>query len=65
MKIFTYIVIALAFFFIVINTLMLDFSNLFAGDSLVGLIGIVAALCSVAILLIFRISKSIENKYKN
>ena len=64
MKIFTYIIIALAVIFIGINATMLDFKNLFEGDSLVALIGIMAILCAVVILLIFRLSKSIDEKLK-
>ena len=64
MKIFTYIIIALAVVFIGINASMLDFKNLFEGDSLVALIGIMAILCAVVILLIFRLSKSIDEKLK-
>ncbi len=64
MKIFTYIVLVLAAISIVVNITMLDFKNLFEGDSLVALIGILAILCAVVILLIFRISKSIDDKLK-
>lgn len=64
MKIFTYIVLVLATISIVVNITMLDFKNLFEGDSLVALIGILAILCAVVILLIFRISKSIDEKLK-
>lgn len=64
MKIFTYIVFVLAAISIVVNITMLDFKNLFEGDSLVALIGILAILCAVVILLIFRISKSIDEKLK-
>jgi hypothetical protein len=64
MKIFTYIVMALAVVLIGINATMLDFKNLFEGDSLVAIIGIFAILCAVVILLIFNISKSIDNKLK-
>ncbi|GAA4763538.1 MULTISPECIES: hypothetical protein [Flavobacterium] len=64
MKIFTYIVLVLAAISIVVNITMLDFKNLFEGDSLVALIGILAILCAVVILLIFRISKSIDEKLK-
>jgi hypothetical protein len=44
---------------------MLDFNNLLEGDSFVALIGIVASFCAVLILLIFKMSKSIEEKFKN
>jgi Mg2+ and Co2+ transporter CorA len=59
MKIFTYIVLALATVLIGIN-----FKNLFEGDSLIALIGILAILCAVVILLIFRVSKAIDEKLK-
>ena len=64
MKIFTYIILALATVLIGINVMMLDFKNLFEGDSLVALIGILAILCAVVILLIFRMSKAIDEKLK-
>lgn len=65
MKIFTSILIILALALIVFNITLLDFDNLFSGDSLVGLIGIAASFCAVFILLIFRMSKMIEEKTKN
>ena len=65
MKIFTYIIIALATIFIGINFTRLDSSNLLVGESLIALIGIIAIICAVVILLIFRLSKSIEEKLKN
>lgn len=65
MKIFTSILIFLALALIIFNITLLDFDNLFAGDSLVGLIGIAASFCAVFILLIFRMSKMIEEKTKN
>ncbi|NMH24777.1 hypothetical protein [Flavobacterium solisilvae] len=65
MKIFTTILIVIAFALIVFNVTLLDFENPLEGDSLVALIGIAAALCAVFILLIFRMSKKIEDKLKN
>jgi hypothetical protein len=65
MKIFTTILIVVAFALIAFNVTMLDFSNLFEGVSLVALIGIAAAMCAMLILLIFRMSKKIEEKLKN
>jgi hypothetical protein len=62
MKIFTYIVFALALVFIGVNAAMLDFANLFEGKSLIAIIGILATLCAVVLLLIFNMSKSIANK---
>ena len=64
MKICTYIIVALAIVLIGINVSMLDFDNLFQGDSLIALIGILAILCAIVILLIFNISKAIDNKLK-
>lgn len=65
MKIFTSILVVIAIALIIFNITLLDFKNLFEGDSLVGLIGIVASFCAVCILLIFRMSKLIEEKSKN
>jgi hypothetical protein len=41
---------------------MLDFSNPTQGNSVVALIGVGASLCAVLILLIFKMSKKIEEK---
>lgn len=65
MKIFTIILMLLASALIIFNITMLDFNNLFKGDSLVGLIGISASICAVLILLVFRMSKAIEDKTRN
>ncbi|RZJ73872.1 hypothetical protein [Flavobacterium sp.] len=65
MKIFTSILVVIAIVLIIFNITLLDFNNLFEGDSLVGLIGIVASFCAVCILLIFRMSRLIEEKSKN
>ncbi|OWP85087.1 hypothetical protein BWK59_01940 [Flavobacterium davisii] len=64
MKVFTYIILVLGFVLIGVNVAMLNPEDLFNGDSLVALIGILAVLCAVVILLIFNLSKSIENKLK-
>ena len=64
MKYITYIAIAIIIGLIVMNAMILDFNNLFKGDSMVALISIVALLCAVCILLIFKMSKSIEEKSK-
>jgi uncharacterized membrane protein len=65
MKIFTTILMVIAFGLVVFNFTMLDFKNPMKGDSMVALIGIVASLCALFILLIFRMSKKIEEKLKN
>jgi hypothetical protein len=43
----------------------LDFEHLFEGNSIIALIGIAASLCAILILLIFRMSKMIQEKTKN
>jgi hypothetical protein len=64
MKIFTYILFILSFALIVFNITQLNFDDLLAQDSLIALIGIIAAFCAIIILLIFRMSKSIVDKLK-
>lgn len=65
MKTFINILIILAFGLVIFNITQLNFDNLFSGNSLIALIGVVASLCAVCILLIFRTSKAIQDKYKN
>jgi VIT1/CCC1 family predicted Fe2+/Mn2+ transporter len=62
MKIFTSILVVLALALIVFNITLLDFNNLFEGDSMVALIGIAASFCALFILIIFRMSKMVEEK---
>lgn len=62
MKIFTTVLMVLAVALIVFNITQLNFKNLFKGDSLIALIGIAASFCAIIILIIFRMSKSIEDK---
>ena len=65
MKIFTSILVVIALSLIIFNITLLDFDHLFEGNSIVALIGIVASFCAIFILLIFRMSKMIEQKSKN
>ena len=65
MKIFTYILIIIAISLIVFNITLIDFKHFNEGNSLVAIIGIVASICAVLILLIFRMSKSIVEKTQN
>lgn len=65
MKIFTTLLIFIAIALVVVNVMMLDFDRPFDGNSLVALIGIVASFCAIFILLIFKMSKRIEEKMKN
>lgn len=52
----------LALGLIVFNITLLDFENPLEGNSMVAFIGIAASICAVLILLIFRMSKNIEEK---
>lgn len=65
MKIFTTILILIAVALIIFNFTLLDFEKPFEGNSLVALIGIVASFCAVFILLIFRMSKKIDEQLKH
>ena len=56
------ILIILAITLIVYNVTMLNFENLFEGDSLIALIGIAASLCAIVLLLIYMTSKKIQRK---
>lgn len=62
MKIFTNILVFLAIALILFNVTLLDFKNPFQGESVVAFIGMAASFCAVLILLIFRMSKKIEEK---
>ncbi len=62
MKILIYTLMGLALALIIFNITLLDFNNLFEGNSFIALIGIVLSLCAVCVLLIFKTSKNIEEK---
>jgi len=62
MKFFIYTLLAIAVGLIAFNITLLDFNNLLVGNSLIALIGIIASLCAVCILIIFRLAKSIDEK---
>jgi hypothetical protein len=64
MKIFTNILFLITLIFIVANLLKLDYINPLKGDSMIALISLTASLCAFLLLLIFRMSKKIENKLK-
>lgn len=65
MKIFTNILLFIAIALIIVNVFLIDFQKPLEGNSMIALIGIVASFCAVLILLIFRMSKKIEEKLKN
>lgn len=65
MKLFTTLLILVAVGLIVFNITLLDFEHPTEGNSAVALIGILAAFCAVFILLIFKMSKKIDEKLRN
>ena len=56
------VLLILAISLIAYNATLLDFDNPMEGDSLIALIGILAALCAVVLLLIFHTSKRIQKR---
>lgn len=59
--VFLFLALGLAIY----NVTLLDFDNLFEGDSLIACIGIMASACAILLLLIFSASKKIEKKVKD
>ncbi|AWM13400.1 hypothetical protein NHF50_05620 [Flavobacterium sp. NRK F10] len=64
MKILTYVIMAVAIALIIFNLTQVDFSNPFQGDSTIASIGVVAGLCAIVLLLIFRAARKIDEKVK-
>lgn len=62
MKIFRYIIIAVAAGLLIYNTTKLNKDALFEGDSKVAMIGILAAACAIVMMLILTISFKIKEK---
>jgi len=62
MKTFTNVLVFLAIGLIIFNITLIDFKNPFEGNSMIAFIGIAASFCAVLILLIFKMSKCIEEK---
>jgi hypothetical protein len=50
---------------VIFNFTMIDFNKPFEGNSSIALIGVVASFCAIFILLIFRLSKKIDDKLNN
>lgn len=65
MKKITNFLFLIAIIFIGANLFKLDFNNPLKEESRIALISLLASFCAVLILLIFRISKTIEEKLKN
>lgn len=61
-KYLSLVLILLGIALIAYNVTMLNFESPFSGDSLIALIGIVAALCAILLVLIFNSSKKIQKK---
>lgn len=62
MKYVIYTIIALASMLLIFNLTLLDFDNLFVGDSSIALIGVFAALCTIVLMIILLVSKKIQQK---
>lgn len=65
MKIFSYVVMAIALALIIFNITQVDFDKPFEGNSTIALIGIVSGFCAIVLMLIFRMSKIIDEKTKH
>lgn len=65
MKIFIYILMALALAVIVYNATLLDFNDLLAKDSSIALIGILAAAIVIVLLGILLTSKAIDKRHRS
>lgn len=65
MKYIAYTIIVLAIALGVYNATKLNFEALFEGESITGLITILASLCAIVLMLILLTSKRIEEKLKN
>jgi hypothetical protein len=64
MKIFTYIAVAIALGLIGFNLFQIDYSHPFEGNSTIAIIGVVAGICAILLLIVFRFSKIIIEKTK-
>ena len=64
MKYLTYIIIILAVVLGVFNATKIDLNAPFEGESIVGVITLLASLCAIILMLILLVSKKIEQKIK-
>ncbi|HLW14982.1 MAG TPA: hypothetical protein VKX30_05750 [Flavobacteriaceae bacterium] len=62
MKAFTYIFLTASALMIILNITKLDFNNLFAGDSLIAIISILALACGITLILILNKAKKVVSK---
>ncbi len=56
------VLIILALALIAYNVTIIDFNDPFEGNSIIAIIGVVAASCAIVLLLIFLTSKQIQKK---
>ena len=61
---FVVVLVLVALGLAICNVTLLDFNNLFEGDSLIACIGVMASLCAIVLLLIYATSKKISDKIK-
>lgn len=64
MKIFIYILIALATGLLIFNITKVDFENPLSDDSTVAVISVLASACAVLLLVILAVSRIIASKAK-
>lgn len=64
MKIFIYVLIAVATGLIIYNSTFLDFNNLFNGESATALIGVLCASIVILLMIILLMSRSIAEKVR-
>ena len=64
MKVFIYVLIAIAIVVIGINVTKLDSANILRGDSSIAVISILAGMCTILLLGILLISRQIAAKTK-
>ncbi|AYN66220.1 hypothetical protein D1013_01885 [Euzebyella marina] len=63
-KAVTIILLVIAVALMAYNATMIDFENPLKDDSSVAVIGIIAPLCAILLILIYRTSKKIQEKVK-
>ena len=61
-KILLIVLLLLALGLIAFNVTLIDFEHPLEGESLIALIGILAALCAIVLLLIYQTSRRIQKK---
>ncbi len=65
MKIVSIILILFAVVVIIYNFTLLDFSNPLEGDSMVAIIGMLAALCAITLVIVLLLSRKVQQQIKD